>query len=252
VSPLRRKPVLTVLDLEAGYGDLRILKGASIFVGKGEIVSIIGANGAGKSTLLKAIYGLVRIYRGRIVCDLGEKAQDICNWKPHRITALGLNYVPQRANIFPQMSVIENLEIGAVTNRIEFSLRLDQLFELFPLLKHRQRQAAGTLSGGERQMVALARALVSGPKILLLDEPSAGVAPRIVDEIFERIVLLRDELGLCLLVVEQNARRALEISDYAYVFDTGLNRYEGTGAELAKDVRVEELYLGGVRFVEGS
>jgi ABC-type branched-subunit amino acid transport system ATPase component len=252
VSPERRKPVLTVVELEAGYGDLRILKGASIFVGKGEIVSIIGANGAGKSTLLKAIYGLVRTYRGRIVCELGEKAQDIRNWKPHRITELGLNYVPQRSNVFPQMSVIENLEIGAVTNQIEFTRRLDQLFELFPLLKHRRRQAAGTLSGGERQMVALARALISGPKILLLDEPSAGVAPRIVDEIFDRIVMLRNEFGLCLLVVEQNARRALEISDYAYVFDTGLNRYEGAGAELAKDGRVEELYLGGARSIEGS
>jgi ABC-type branched-subunit amino acid transport system ATPase component len=247
MTPERRKPVLTVTDLEAGYGDLRILKGVSIFVGEGEIVSIIGANGAGKSTLLKAIYGLVRIYRGRIVCGLGEHLEDICNWKPHRITALGLNYVPQRANIFPQMSVIENLEIGAVTNHIEFNRRLDQLFELFPLLKHRQRQAAGTMSGGERQMIALARALISGPKILLLDEPSAGVAPRIVDEIFDRIVMLRNELGLCLLIVEQNARRALEISDYAYVFDTGLNRYEGTGVQLASDERVEELYLGGVK-----
>jgi ABC-type branched-subunit amino acid transport system ATPase component len=245
MTPERRNPVLTVTDLEAGYGDLRILKGVSVFLAEGEIVSIIGANGAGKSTLLKAIYGLVRIYRGRIVCGLGGQPKDICNWKPHHITALGLNYVPQRANIFPQMSVIENLEIGAVTSRGEFKRRLDQLFELFPLLKHRQRQAAGTMSGGERQMVALARALISGPKILLLDEPSAGVAPLIVDEIFDQILMLRNALGLCLLIVEQNARRALEISDYAYVFDTGLNRYEGTGAQLTSDERVEELYLGG-------
>jgi ABC-type branched-subunit amino acid transport system ATPase component len=241
---------MTVADLEAGYGDLRILKGVSLSVGPREIVSIIGANGAGKSTLLKAIYGLVRIYRGRITCSLSGKDENISGWKPHRITALGLNYVPQRSNIFPQMSVIENLEIGAVTCRGEFSQRLEQVFDLFPLLKHRQRQAAGTMSGGERQMVALARALVSGPKILLLDEPSAGVAPRLVDEIFERIVMLRKELGISLFIVEQNARRALEISDYAYVFDTGLNRYEGTGAELANDERVEELYLGGARFVE--
>jgi ABC-type branched-subunit amino acid transport system ATPase component len=241
---------MTVADLEAGYGDLRILKGVSLSVGPREIVSIIGANGAGKSTLLKAIYGLVRIYRGRITCSLSGKDENISGWKPHRITALGLNYVPQRSNIFPQMSVIENLEIGAVTCRGEFSQRLEQVFDLFPLLKHRQRQAAGTMSGGERQMVAMARALVSGPKILLLDEPSAGVAPRLVDEIFERIVMLRKELGISLFIVEQNARRALEISDYAYVFDTGLNRYEGTGAELANDERVEELYLGGARFVE--
>jgi ABC-type branched-subunit amino acid transport system ATPase component len=241
---------MTVADLAAGYGDLRILKGVSLSVGPREIVSIIGANGAGKSTLLKAIYGLVRIYRGRITCSLSGKDENISGWKPHRITALGLNYVPQRSNIFPQMSVIENLEIGAVTCRGEFSQRLEQVFDLFPLLKHRQRQAAGTMSGGERQMVALARALVSGPKILLLDEPSAGVAPRLVDEIFERIVMLRKELGISLFIVEQNARRALEISDYAYVFDTGLNRYEGTGAELANDERVEELYLGGARFVE--
>lgn len=241
---------MTVADLAAGYGDLRILKGVSLSVGPREIVSIIGANGAGKSTLLKAIYGLVRIYRGRITCSLSGKDENISGWKPHRITALGLNYVPQRSNIFPQMSVIENLEIGAVTCRGEFSQRLEQVFDLFPLLKHRQRQAAGTMSGGERQMVALARALVSGPKILLLDEPSAGVAPRLVDEIFERIVMLRKELGISLFIVEQNARRALEISDYAYVFDTGLNRYEGTGVELANDERVEELYLGGARFVE--
>ena len=241
---------MTVADLEAGYGDLRILKGVSLSVGPREIVSIIGANGAGKSTLLKAIYGLVRIYRGRITCSLSGKDEDISGWKPHRITALGLNYVPQRSNIFPRMSVIENLEISAVTCRGEFSQRLEQVFDLFPLLKHRQRQAAGTMSGGERQMVALARALVSGPKILLLDEPSAGVAPRLVDEIFERIVMLRKEFGISLVIVEQNARRALEISDYAYVFDTGLNRYEGTGVELANDERVEELYLGGARFVE--
>jgi ABC-type branched-subunit amino acid transport system ATPase component len=241
---------MTVADLEAGYGDLRILKGVSLSVGPREIVSIIGANGAGKSTLLKAIYGLVRIYRGRITCSLSGKDEDISGWKPHRITALGLNYVPQRSNIFPRMSVIENLEISAITCRGEFSQRLEQVFDLFPLLKHRQRQAAGTMSGGERQMVALARALVSGPKILLLDEPSAGVAPRLVDEIFERIVMLRKEFGISLVIVEQNARRALEISDYAYVFDTGLNRYEGTGVELANDERVEELYLGGARFVE--
>ncbi len=241
---------MTVADLEAGYGDLRILKGVSLSVGPREIVSIIGANGAGKSTLLKAIYGLVRIYRGRITCSLSGKDEDISGWKPHRITALGLNYVPQRSNIFPRMSVIENLEISAITRRGEFSQRLEQVFDLFPLLKHRQRQAAGTMSGGERQMVALARALVSGPKILLLDEPSAGVAPRLVDEIFERIVMLRKEFGISLVIVEQNARRALEISDYAYVFDTGLNRYEGTGVELANDERVEELYLGGARFVE--
>ena len=241
---------MRVADLEAGYGDLRILKGVSLSVGPREIVSIIGANGAGKSTLLKAIYGLVRIYRGRITCSLSGKDEDISGWKPHRITALGLNYVPQRSNIFPRMSVIENLEISAITRRGEFSQRLEQVFDLFPLLKHRQRQAAGTMSGGERQMVALARALVSGPKILLLDEPSAGVAPRLVDEIFERIVMLRKEFGISLVIVEQNARRALEISDYAYVFDTGLNRYEGTGVELANDERVEELYLGGARFVE--
>lgn len=156
---------MTVADLEAGYGDLRILKGVSLSVGPREIVSIIGANGAGKSTLLKAIYGLVRIYRGRITCSLSGKDEDISGWKPHRITALGLNYVPQRSNIFPRMSVIENLEISAITRRGEFSQRLEQVFDLFPLLKHRQRQAAGTMSGGERQMVALARALVSGPKI---------------------------------------------------------------------------------------
>ena len=245
-----QRQVMTVADLEACYGDLRILKGVSLSVGPREIVSIIGANGAGKSTLLKAIYGLVQIYRGRITCSLSGKDEDISGWKPHRITALGLNYVPQRSNIFPRMSVIENLEISAITRRGEFSQRLEQVFDLFPLLKHRQRQAAGTMSGGERQMVALARALVSGPKILLLDEPSAGVAPRLVDEIFERLVMLRKEFGISLVIVEQNARRALEISDYAYVFDTGLNRYEGTGVELANDERVEELYLGGARFVE--
>jgi neutral amino acid transport system ATP-binding protein len=237
-------PILETRGLEAGYLDITILHGISISVPRGGIVAVIGPNGAGKSTLLKAIYGLLAPRGGTVVFRQDDAEHDITGEKPHKITALGMNYIPQLDNIFASMSVHENLEMGAVLARNGFGEQLERVYGWFPRLKERRRQRAGTLSGGERQMLALGRALMIDPKVLLLDEPSAGLSPIVVDVIFDKIAEI-NEAGVSMLIVEQNARRSLAMSDYGYVLDMGRNRFEGPGRNLLHDPKVVDLYLGG-------
>jgi neutral amino acid transport system ATP-binding protein len=237
-------PILETRGLEAGYFDITILHGISISVPRGGMVAVIGPNGAGKSTLLKAIYGLLAPRGGTVVFRQDDAEHDITGEKPHKITALGMNYIPQLDNIFASMSVQENLEMGAILARNGFGEQLERVYGWFPRLKERRRQRAGTLSGGERQMLALGRALMIDPKVLLLDEPSAGLSPIVVEVIFDKIAEI-NEAGVSMLIVEQNARRSLAMSDYGYVLDMGRNRFEGPGRNLLHDPKVVDLYLGG-------
>jgi branched-chain amino acid transport system ATP-binding protein len=232
-------PVLEAVDLRAGYEALEIVHGVSLTVPSGGFVSVIGPNGAGKSTLLKAIYGLASTLGGRVTFA----GEPVTGRKAHELTRLGLNYVPQLDNVFVNMSVLENLEIGAVPRRERLAKRLEAVFGLFPVLAKRRRQRAGTLSGGERQMLALGRALMARPKLLMLDEPSLGLAPLVVREVFRAIAELR-AAGVSLLLVEQNARAALQVADYGYVLETGETVLEGTARELLANPRVVETYLG--------
>jgi ABC-type branched-subunit amino acid transport system ATPase component len=202
---------------------------------------VIGPNGAGKSTLIKTIFGLLKPRRGRVLFQ----GDDVSGAKPHRITRRGMSYVPQLDNVFPSLTVEENLEMGSLDRSLTGE-RIARMYELFPRLGERRGQAAGTMSGGERQMVAMARALMPGPQVLLLDEPSAGLAPAFVDAIFEKIVEI-NRSGVTIVMVEQNARRALGMSDRGYVLDLGQNRFEGSGRQLLDDPKVTELYLGGAR-----
>jgi neutral amino acid transport system ATP-binding protein len=236
-------PVLATVDLFAGYvPQVDILNGVTITVAKNEIVTVVGPNGAGKSTLLKTLVGLLAPKAGRVTLE----SQDITGMQPSTIVRQGLGYVPQRENVFETLSVDENLEIGLKPRRdLPLRRRLDAMFGLFPRLLERRRLPAGSLSGGERQMLAMARALMPEPKILLLDEPTAGLAPRFVDMMFEQVVAI-NQAGVTILVVEQNAIRALNISHRGYVLDLGRNAYEGSGPALAKDPKIAELYFGGV------
>ena len=237
-----RAAILAVEGVVAGYfADVPILNGVDVAVAPGEMVTIVGPNGAGKSTLVKAVIGLLPPWSGRVLLD----GADVTGRKPHAIVAKGVGYVAQRQNVFPTMTVTENLELGALGLR-EGSPAASEAdtFELFPRLKERRRQLAGTLSGGERQMLALARALMAKPDVLLLDEPSAGLAPMAMDTIFDRIEAINAG-GVAILMVEQNARRSLAISHRGYVLDTGRNRFEGSGRELLENPEVVDLYLGG-------
>ena len=232
--------VLTVEDLVAGYvPEVDILTGVDLRVEEGEIVTVIGPNGAGKSTLIKSIFGLLPPRRGKVVL----RDEDLAGLRPHSITRRGMSYVPQLDNVFQSLSVEENLQMGALA-RQKTQERIGAMYELFPRLGERRRQAAGTMSGGERQMLAMARALMPEPQILLLDEPSAGLAPAFVEAIFEKIADINRH-GVTLVMVEQNARRALAMSNRGYVLDVGQNRFEGRGKELLDDPKVAELYLGG-------
>jgi neutral amino acid transport system ATP-binding protein len=232
--------VLATEDLVAGYvPEVDILNGVSIVVRDGEIVTVIGPNGAGKSTLVKAIFGLLRPRGGQIVF----RGEDISGRHPHDITHLGLSYVPQLDNVFPSLSVADNLEMGSL-DRSTSAEQIARMYELFPRLGERRSQVAGTMSGGERQMLAMARALMPDPQVLLLDEPSAGLAPAFVEAIFEKIEDINGA-GVTIVMVEQNARRALGMSSRGYVLDVGTNRFEGPGNELLEDPKVAELYLGG-------
>jgi neutral amino acid transport system ATP-binding protein len=234
------KVLLHTEGVVAGYlPEVDILTGVSIRVTEGEIVTVIGPNGAGKSTLIKTIFGLLRPREGRIVFREAE----ISGRRPHDISRLGLSYVPQLDNVFPSLTVEENLEMGSF-DRSRTDDQIARMYELFPRLGERQRQPAGTMSGGERQMVAMARALMPDPELLLLDEPSAGLAPAFVDAIFERVEEVNRH-GVTIVMVEQNAARALAMSDRGYVLDLGQNRFEGPGEELLHDPKVVELYLGG-------
>jgi ABC-type branched-subunit amino acid transport system ATPase component len=234
--------VLRAEGLAAGYvPGVDILSEVDAEVREGEIVTIVGPNGAGKSTLLKAVFGLLRPHEGRVLL----RGEEITGLRPHEITRQGMSYVPQLDNVFPTLTVEENLEMGAIAGRdIDRGERMQAMYELFPRLAERRRQAAGTMSGGERQMVAMARALMPDPAVLLLDEPSAGLAPAFVDAIFEQVREV-NEAGVTVLMVEQNARRALAMSHRGYVLDLGTNRFEGPGEELLDDPKVAELYLGG-------
>ena len=238
------EPLLEVTGLRAGYGDSDILHDVALEIPSGGFETVIGPNGAGKSTLLKAIYGLVRPRAGSIVLRSDGAGRELAGLKPHRITALGMNYVPQLANVFPRLSIQDNLLVGTTPVRSTAADRIDRIFELFPLLRDRRRERASVLSGGQRQMLALARALVTGPRLLLLDEPSAGLAPKVVDEVFEKLAEI-NRSGVAILMVEQNARRSLALSRYGYVLDMGRNRYEGPSAELLHDPEIVNLYLGG-------
>jgi|TARA_B100001094_G_scaffold208679_1_gene202620 branched-chain amino acid transport system ATP-binding protein len=234
------KPVLECNGIAAGYvKGLNILQGIDLVVSKGEVVSIIGPNGAGKSTLLKAIMGLINISAGRFYIEGIEKT----NLPTHKIVNEGVGYVPQVANVFPSLTIEENLDMGAwslTQNRKESIVRI---FEDFPLLADRKKEKAGNLSGGQRQILALARALVTSPEILLLDEPSAGLSPMAIDDVFKTIKEINKN-GVSILLVEQNAKRALKFSDRGYVLDQGRNAYQGKGTDLLDDPRVVDLYLG--------
>jgi ABC-type branched-subunit amino acid transport system ATPase component len=234
--------LLQAQGLTAGYGKMPILHDVSLEVRVGEMVSIIGPNGAGKSTALKSMVGFVKVSTGRVLFD----GQEITGLRPDQVLPRGLAYVPQGRIVFPQMTVLENLEMGGYIERDGRRLRQaqEQVFDLFPILSERQRQKAGTMSGGEQQMVAIARALMTRPKLILLDEPSLGLSPKFVSLIFERLMAMKQS-GYTLVVVEQNAAKALAVADRGYVLELGRNRFEGTGAALLADPEVKRLYLGG-------
>jgi ABC-type branched-subunit amino acid transport system ATPase component len=228
--------------LRAGYGEIDVLQDVTVEVREGELVSLIGPNGAGKSTVLKTIMGFLRPRNGRVVFD----GKDVTGWRPDRVVRHGMAYVPQGRIVFQQMTVQENLEMGAFTiaDGARARATMERMFALFPRLAERRTQRAGTMSGGEQQMLAIARGLMIEPRALLLDEPSLGLSPLFVDLIFDKIAELR-AAGITLLMVEQNAARALELSDRGYVLELGRNRFEGPGAALLADPRVRQLYLGG-------
>ena len=233
------KTILECNGIAAGYvKGLNILQGVDLVVHEGEIVSIIGPNGAGKSTLLKAIMGLIKVSAGRFYINGIEKT----GLSTHRIVTEGIGYVPQVANVFPSLTIEENLEIGAwsVNNKKE---SIKNIYTNFPMLSERKKDKAGNLSGGQRQILALARALITSPNLLLLDEPSAGLSPVAINEVFDSIKEINDS-GVSILLVEQNAKRALAFSDRGYVLDQGRNAYQGKGDELLNDPRVIDLYLG--------
>jgi branched-chain amino acid transport system ATP-binding protein len=233
--------LLVVDGLEAGYEDVQILNGVSLRADNDEIVAVIGPNGAGKSTLLKAIYGLIDRRAGTVTFA----GDDVTGVRADRLTRRGLNLVPQTDNVFPTLTIEENLHVGSlVVPKPERRAALDRVGRLFPILRERPRQRAGTLSGGQRKLVALARALVTSPRMLLLDEPSAGLSPQAMDEVFDKLVEI-STLGVGIVMVEQNARRALELAHRGYVLDAGRNAIDGPGASLLADPKVAELYLGG-------
>ena len=234
------KTVIECNGIAAGYvKGLNILQGVDLIVNEKEIVSIIGPNGAGKSTLLKAIMGIINISGGRFFINGVEKT----NTPTHQIVNEGVGYVPQVENVFPSLTIEENLEIGSWSVKDNIKQSISKIFDDFPMLKERQRDKAGNLSGGQRQILALARALVTSPSILLLDEPSAGLSPVAIKEVFE-IVKEINSRDVAILLVEQNATRALNFSDRGYVLDQGRNAYQGKGQELLDDPRVVDLYLG--------
>jgi len=234
------EPVMRASGLVAGYlPGVNILNGCDLDCYPGELIGIIGPNGAGKSTLLKALFGLVSVRDGSVTLQ----GEDITNMKANKLVQAGVGFVPQTNNVFPSLSIEENLQMGLYLRPRKFAERLEVIYDLFPVLGQRRGQRAGSLSGGERQSVAMARALMMDPKVLLLDEPSAGLSPVRQDETFIRTRRI-NKAGVSIIMVEQNARRCLQICDRGYVLDQGKNAYSGTGRELADDPKVIELYLG--------
>ncbi len=227
-------------DLIAGYvPGVNILNGCDLYAKRGELVGIIGPNGAGKSTLLKAMFGLVNVHSGTVTID----GNDITNVKPNKLVSQGVGFVPQNNNVFPSLTIEENLQMGAYQAPKNYKERFEFVASLFPALADRRKQPAGSLSGGERQMVAMSRALMMNPSVILLDEPSAGLSPVLQDEVFIRTKQI-NAAGVTVIMVEQNARRCLQICDRGYVLDQGRNAYSGTGAGLLNEPKVIQLYLG--------
>ena len=226
--------------LYGGYGGADILHGCSIGVDKGEVAVVVGPNGAGKSTAMRALFGLLDLGEGSVVLD--EK--DITRLPPQERVTLGMSFVPQNANVFTSMTVEENLEMGAFVRQDDFRPTMDQVFSLFPVLGQKRSQPAGELSGGQRQQVAVGRALMTQPSVLMLDEPTAGVSPIVMDELFDRVIEIA-KTGIAILMVEQNARQALEIADRGFVLVQGQNRYTDTGQALLADPEVRRSFLGG-------
>ncbi|KQS06024.1 ABC transporter ATP-binding protein, partial [Microbacterium sp. Leaf351] len=240
MSETTATPVVKADNLIAGYlPGVNILNGCTLEAYQGELIGIIGPNGAGKSTLLKALFGLVNVRSGSVTLE----GRDITNNKANQLVQAGIGFVPQTNNVFPSLTIEENMQMGMFLRPKQFAKRVAEIWELFPVLGERRKQRAGSLSGGERQSVAMARALMMNPKVLLLDEPSAGLSPVRQDETFIRTREI-NKTGVTIIMVEQNARRCLQICDRGYVLDQGRNAYEGTGRELAKDPKVIELYLG--------
>ena len=231
--------ILNVEDVYSGYGETEILHGVSVEVSRGEIATIIGPNGSGKSTLMKTIFGLLTPSRGKVILE----DEDITGLRPDRIVRKGMCYVPQSDNIFPSLTILENLEMGAFIRDDDYSESLNDVFARFPLLRERKSQRAGSLSGGEQQMVAMGKALMLNPKMLLLDEPSAGLAPRTVGEILQKILEIKQS-GVAILMVEQNAKEALKLSDRGYVLTMGKKRFEDAGQAILDNPNVGRLYLG--------
>jgi branched-chain amino acid transport system ATP-binding protein len=233
--------VLVAENIVAGYvPEVNILNGCNLILADGELVGVIGPNGAGKSTLIKSLFGLIPVRDGAVRL----RGEDITNLPAHRLVSMGVGYVPQVANVFPRLTVEENLEMGLYLRPKRWGERFAFVADLFPLLADRRKQRTGSLSGGERQMVAMGRALMMEPSVLFLDEPSAGLSPVNQDEVFERVRRINAEAGVGIVMVEQNARRCLQICHRGYVLDQGRNAYTGTGRELLTDPKVIELYLG--------
>jgi branched-chain amino acid transport system ATP-binding protein len=232
-------PFLIAADMTGGYGATDILHGCNLAVEKGRIVVIVGPNGAGKSTAMKAVFGMLNLRKGRVVLD----GTDITGLSPQDRVAQGMAFVPQTGNVFTSLTVEENLEMGAFLRRDDIRPTMEQVFHLFPVLKDKRRQPAGELSGGQRQQVAVGRALMTQPKLLMLDEPTAGVSPIVMDELFDRIIEVA-RTGISILMVEQNAAQALSIADTGYVLVQGANAYTDTGAALLNNPEVRRSFLG--------
>jgi branched-chain amino acid transport system ATP-binding protein len=235
-------PLLEVKDIVSGYGDIEVLRGVSLKVEKGELICVIGPNGSGKSTLLKTIVGAVKPRRGKIILE----QTNITGLRPDIVLKKGIAMVPQGRVVFPYMTVLENLEMGAYTIRKDANLlreRLEYVYSLFPRLKEKQKQLAYTLSGGEQMMLCLGRSLMVRPKILMLDEPSLGLAPKYVESVFNMIKEINEE-GMTMIVVEQNVRKAMSVANYVYVLDLGKNKFQGTVEDFLSDDRLVKLYMG--------
>jgi len=233
--------VISVKELDAGYGDIQVLRGVSLEINEGEIVSLVGANAAGKSTMVKALSGIIKPWRGQVLFD-GVRVDTL---EPHEIAELGIVQVPEGRRLFPQMSVLENLLLGAYTPRArrDYEKTLRDIFEMFPILKERQNQLAGSLSGGEQQMCAIGRGLMAKPKLLMLDEPSLGLAPILVAQVLNMVKAIREQ-GVTVLLVEQNVRQSLALADRGYVLENGRIVMEGPSAALLADDRLRQAYLG--------
>ena len=243
MSTQNGRPLLEVRDVYAGYLDFDILQGINLEVHSEEVVCVIGPNGAGKSTVFRAIYGLIKTRLGQVMFG----GEEITNFTPQKVLQSGIAIVPQLRSVFPQMTVLENLEMGMFLERDAARIveRIDVIFGLFPRLAERSKQMAGTMSGGEQRMLEIGRALMLEPKLLMMDEPSAGLAPSITRMIFDHVSRLNDEIGLTVLMIEQNARQGLEASHRGYVLELGKNTYEGTGQELIENPDVRRAFLGG-------